>query len=331
MPGSSSLDGRARASAHPLRGYLLALLAAACWATGGLTADWLFTTPSAQTAHWVVRPLGIHVEPTALSAARALSAFVLLAVGLALFRPRALRIHLRDVPFFAVFGVAGLAMVHFTYFKTISVTHDPAAAILLEYLAPILVLLVSVAFMGHRLTWTLPAGVALSVTGCALVVGAIGGTGLTMKPLGITWGLLAAVFFASYSLMGAYASPRFSPLTTLVWGLFFASVFWLVWLGPAPVFALFSDLKTALAVLFIAVMSTIVPFSAFLVALSDIPPTNATVTSTVEPVIVAAGAYALFGKSLTVWQVLGGLLVIGAIAVVQLPERQPLRTLPPQE
>ena len=45
----------------------------------------------------------------------------------------------RSLPFLALFGVAGLAMVHFTYFKTISLT-DVATAILLEYLAPILVL-----------------------------------------------------------------------------------------------------------------------------------------------------------------------------------------------
>jgi len=328
VPGAS--DVPAAIKPDKLFGYLLALLAAVCWATGGLTAKWLFTMPSPATAGWPLAPLGIVIDPSTLSGARALSAFVLLAVTLAVGRPRDLRIALRDVPFLAVFGVFGLAMVHFTYFKTISLT-NVATAILLEYLAPIIVLLIGVAFMKHKFTWWLPLGVALSIGGCALVVGAVGGGGFVVSPAGIMWGLLSAVFFAAYTLMGTVAASRFSPYTALVWGLGFASLFWLVVLKPAVVLGAFSSPKAAAAIVFMAVVSTIVPFSAFLIALQHIAPTNATVTSTVEPVIAGVGAFFLFGESLTPIQVLGGVLVVAAIAVVQLPERAPVPTLPRQD
>lgn len=323
MPDSHERRGR-------LKGYGLALLAAACWASGGLTAKWLFTPVSAETADWPIPPLGISIEPTVLSGGRALSAFVLLAVYLALFRRDALALRRRDLPFMAAFGIIGLAGVHYTYFKTISLT-NVATAILLEYLAPVIVLVVSVLFLGHRFTWALPAGVALSVGGCALVVGAVGGEGLVVSPAGVAWGLASAAFFAFYSLMGSVAATRFSPYTTLVYGLGFAAVFWLVALGPGAVLGLFVDPRAAAAVLFMAIVSTVVPFSAFLAALQLIPPTNATVTSTVEPVLAGLGAYVLFGEALTASQLLGGVLVVAAIAVVQLPERNPAPILPPQE
>jgi drug/metabolite transporter (DMT)-like permease len=297
---------------------------------GGLTAKWLFTSVSSATASWPVPPLGISIEPTVLSGGRALAAFVLLFAVLALGRRQDLRIRLRDVPFFALFGVAGLAMVHFTYFKTISLT-NVATAILLEYLAPVLVLAVGVAFMGHRFTWALPTGVALSIAGCALVVGAVGGSGLVVSRAGIAWGLASAVFFAGYSLMGTYAAQRYSPYTTLVWGLGFASLFWLVVLGPGPVLDLFTRPQTAAAVGFMAVVSTVIPFAAFLVALRHIAPTNATVTSTVEPFIAGLGALVLFHESLSAMQLLGGALVVVAIFVVQLPEREARAILPPQD
>jgi drug/metabolite transporter (DMT)-like permease len=292
-----------------LIGYLLALLAAVCWATGGLMAKWLFTDASVATASWPVPPLGIHIEPTVLAAGRAWSAFALLLVALALARRRDLVIGIRDVPFFAIFGVAGLAMVHYTYFKAISLT-NVATAILLEYLAPVIVLVLGVTFFRHKFTWALPAGVALSVAGSALVVGVLGGGGLVVSPEGIFWGLASAVFFAAYSLMGTYAGARYSPYTTLVWGLGFASLFWLVLLGPRAVLGVFADPKTAAAVLFMAVVSTVIPFAAFLTALQHIAPTNATVTSTLEPFLAAIGAFLLFG----------GVLVILAIIVVQLPD-----------
>lgn len=316
--------------ASRLRGYLLALLAAACWATGGLTAKWLFSAPSPATASWPVPPLGIVIDPTVLSGGRALTAFVLLFAYLAIVDRPMLRVRRRDLLFLAPFGVVGLAGVHYTYFKTISLT-NVATAILLEYLAPVIVLTVGVAFLGHRFTWALPAGIALSVTGCAMVVGVIGGDGLVVTPAGIAWGLVSAVFFAGYSLMGSVAVTRFPPFTTLVWGLLFASAFWLAVLGPMRVLSVFGDPRTAAAVVFMAVVSTIIPFGAFLVALRHIPPTNATVTSTVEPVIAGVGAFLLFGESLSAAQLLGGALVIAAIAVVQLPERDPAPVLPPQE
>jgi len=312
------------------KGYVLALIAASCWASGGLMAKWLFSVPGPATAGWPFPPLGITISPTVLSGGRALSAFVLLGAYLVVARRRDLVVDRRHLPFLAVFGVVGLAGVHFTYFKAISLT-NVATAILLEYLAPVIVLVVGVAFMGHRFTWALPAGVALSVTGCAMVVGAIGGAGLVVSPAGIAWGLSSAAFFAAYSLMGSVAATRFSPYTTLFYGLGFASLFWLVWLGPADIIALFADARTAAAVLFMAVVSTIVPFSAFLAALRLIPPTNATVTSTVEPLLAGIGAFVLFGEAFSVVQLLGGALVLLAIAVVQLPERNPQPILPPQD
>jgi drug/metabolite transporter (DMT)-like permease len=298
------------ATARPTRGYLLAALAAAGWAAGGLLAKWLFVTTGAQ------------VDPATLSGARAVLAAAMLFAYLALFRRRDLRIAPRDLPFLAGFGVFGLAAVHFTYFATIRLTSVPTA-ILLEYLAPVLVLGVSVVALGERFTWALPAGVALSVTGCALVVGAIGGAGLVVSPAGLGWGLASAVFFALYTVLGKYAVPRFSPWTLLTYGLGFATLFWLIWLGgPGRIVTLLSDQTRLAAVSAMSLFSTIVPFGAFLTALHHIDATKASITATLEPVLAGIGTYlipALYAP-LTVVQLAGGALVLAAVVVAQSPQ-----------
>ncbi|MCL2504020.1 MAG: DMT family transporter [Coriobacteriia bacterium] len=309
------------------RGYALAFLAAACWATGGLTAKWLFSALGPETAAWLLPPLGLEIAPSMLSAGRALAAFLMLFGYLLVRRREDLRISVRSLPFLAAFGVIGMAGVHFSYFKTISLT-NVATAILLEYLAPVFVLVIGVLFLGHRLTWSLPVGVGISVAGCALVVGMFGQKGLSVVPEGILWGVLSAVFFGSYSLMGSWAASRLSPFTTLVYGLGFAALFWMVVLGPVSVSGTFGDPRVAVAVVYVAVVGTIVPFGSFLMALRYIPPTNATVTSTVEPVIAGFGAYALFGESMNALQLFGGLLVLVAIAIVQLSDRELPQTPP---
>ncbi|MDO8986835.1 MAG: EamA family transporter [Coriobacteriia bacterium] len=299
------------------RGYALALLAALCWATGGLSAKWLFSPLDALTSTWPVPPPGIAVDPVVLAGARALVAAVLLLAYMAMFRRTELRVPLRSLPFLAAFGIVGLAGVHVTYFQAISHT-NVATAILLEYLAPVIVLVFSVLVLGERFTWVLPLGVAISITGCAMVVGAIGGQGLRASAVGVAWGLAAAVFFASYSIMGKFASSHYTPWTLLTWGLLFASAFWLVYLGGlGSVLALLVHPAGLAVVLYMAVFSTIVPFAAFLTALHHIDATKAVVTSTVEPVIAGLAAYLLFGESFTFMQLMGGVLVICAIVVVQ--------------
>jgi len=314
---------RAEREPSQARGYGLVAIAAFCWAGGGLIAKWLFTARGADTAVWLFQPLGIEIDPVLLSASRAMLSAVITLAFLLLRRREALTVRLRDLPFLAAFGVFGLALVHLAYFKTIAAT-DVATAILLEYLAPVIVLVVSVAFLRERLTVTLPVAVALSVGGCALMVGAIGGDGIHVSSEGLAWGLASAVLFAGYMLMGRYAAGRFTPWTMLFYGLCAASLFWLAVLGgPSRVLALLSDWRAFLAVLALSVVSTVVPFAAFLAALHDIEATKASVASTLEPVLAGCVAWFLFVEHLTVLQLLGGVCVVAAIVVSQVRTHVP--------
>ena len=322
-----TVSSDARRDPHVWRGYALAVVAAACWAAGGLTAKWLFASEAAQASSWRIAAPDVVVDPVVLAGARAVTAFIVLVVYLAVSRRQAFAVSVRDLPFLASFGVVGLAGVHFTYFMAISHT-NVATAILLQYLAPVVVLVFSVLFLRERPTWTLPAGVSLSVLGCALVVGALGGDGLAVSPSGIAWGLASAVFFAAYSLMGRRAAGRFSPWTTLGYGLAFASAFWLMYLGgPSRIASAFETPTSTGAVLFIAVVSTVIPFAAFLKALQYIDPTRATIVATLEPVLAAAAAFVAFGEAFAGLQFAGVVLVLGAVVLIQTQGRTPSRAL----
>ena len=299
------------------KGYALAALAATAWATGGLTAKWLFSPLDAATSVWPFPPPGLEVDPTTLAGARAIVSALLLLGYLLLRKRDALKIDRGDVPFLAVFGIVGLAGVHVAYFLAISHT-NVATAILLEYLAPVLTLLFAVLFLGLTRSQIPNGAVVLSVIGAALVVGVLGGDGLAISTAGLFWGLAAAVMFAAYSLMGRFAAARYSPWTLLCYGLIFAALFWLAFLGgPKSMLEFVAEPVGAVAIVYLAVVSTIIPFGAFLKALHYIEPTKALITSTLEPVIAGFAAWLLLGEVFSPLQLLGGLLVIAAIAVVQ--------------
>ncbi|MDH4139142.1 MAG: DMT family transporter [Coriobacteriia bacterium] len=317
MPDSPRLhDG-----AHAWKGYALAVLAAVCWATGGVMAKWLMGPVDSATAAWPIASPGMQLQPTILAGARAILSFLLLLGYLVLRGPRSLRVAPRHLPFLAVFGVVAMAGLHVAYYQAIAYS-NVATAVLLEYLAPVIVLVLSVLFLDEPFRWVLPAGVALSVVGCALVVGALGGDGLVVSRAGIAWGLVAAILYATYQLLGKWASTRHSPWTLLCYGLGFASVFWLVYVGgPAPIGEPFSTPVGALALVYIALVATVIPFGASLKALHYIDATKAVVTLTLEPVIAGVIAWTVLGERFDALQLLGGALVLAAIVLVQRASR----------
>ena len=300
-----------------LKGYLTVALCAVCWASGGLMAKWVFER------------LGLSVQPLTLAAVRSFVAFPLLFGYCALTRRSVLRLAPRDIPFVASFGVFALALMHFTYFKAIQET-NVATALLLQYTAPVLVLIVSVLFLRERLTWALPLSVVLALLGCALTVGVMGGAGLMVSGAGIAWGLASAGFMTVYIIMGKLAVGRIASWTLATYGLGAAALFWAVFLtvrgGFSDVGVLLGSLKGCLAVLAIAVVSTVVPFALFLQALTVVDATKASVTAMLEPAVAALGAYLLLGENLTALQILGGALLLTAILVIHVPvfQREPL-------
>ncbi|MCL5888214.1 MAG: EamA family transporter [Actinobacteria bacterium] len=299
------------------RGYLFAILAALLWASGGLMAKWLMTPYGSETAMWLVPPTGGEIDPVVLAGSRAIVAAGILAPILLILKPSLMKVRLRDLWFLAAFGIIGLAGVHFTYFKAIDQT-NVSTAILLQYLSPVIVLVLSVALLGERFRWSLPVGVAFSILGCALVVGAFAAGGLKVSDSGLFWGLTSAVFFATYSLMGRYAVSRFNPWTLMAYGLIFASIFWIVYLGGiSGVVSVVASERGSISVGYLAIFATIIPFAAFLSALHYIEATKAIVTSTLEPVIAGMAAYFLFVETLTPSQLVGAAMVIIAIMVIQ--------------
>jgi drug/metabolite transporter (DMT)-like permease len=71
----------------------------------------------------------------------------------------------------------------------------------------------------------------------------------------------------------------------------------------------------------IAVVSTVAAILCFFAGLSRVGPSEASILSTLGPMVTVALAATAFGESLGTMQVLGGALVLGAVLVMQWPTR----------
>ena len=251
-----------------------------------------------------------------VSQLRVAGAFVLLAAGLALFRPRLLRVERAAIPELAVLGVVALAPVQATYFLAID-RLEVGAAVTIQYLAPLLVLLWLRLWLGRRLASGLWYAVALSVAGCFFVVeahkaGALDG-------LGVAAAFASALTFATYMVLSERAGGHLSPFTTITWGFGFATLAWAIarpwWLFP---FDELGSTRDALLAAGVVVIGTLLPFLALVAALTFIPASRGGVVATLEPVLAALFAWVLVGEELAALQVFGIVLVAVAVVWVQL-------------
>jgi drug/metabolite transporter (DMT)-like permease len=282
-------------------GYLLAAAAASMWALNGSLARFL---------------LDDGVSALRLAQMRSLLSWVILLGVVAVARPGLLRVERRDVPRLAFLGIAGLALVHATYFFAID-RLEIGVALTIQYLAPLLILLWLRVVHGRRLARGLWGAAALSLAGCFLVVRAYHVSGLDWLGLAAAFG--AAVTFAIYIVGGERAGHRYSPPTILVWAFGFATLFWAVvqplWDFPLSRFDTPGRVALALGV---AVVGTLLPFVLMVAAVRHIPASRAAVVATLEPVLAAVFAWAIHGEALSPVQIVGGVLVIAAVVWIQL-------------
>ena len=119
-----------------------------------------------------------------------------------------------------------MAASNYFYYLAIQRT-NVATAIIVQYTAPIWVLLYTVARGLQKPTLQRIAAVGLALTGIALVIGVFGG-GLHLDAIGLLAGLLAAFSFAFYNIGGHDILARLDRWVVLLYVTASATLFWLV-------------------------------------------------------------------------------------------------------
>lgn len=131
--------------------------------------------------------------------------------------PRVLVRHWKWILGYGTLGVAGCQLAYFLAIERMPV----GVALLIEYIAPVLLLLGTWARTRVRPTGLSLAGAGLAIFGLALVIDLTGGGGL--DPLGIAFAALSALMACAYFLIGANAPAELPPVALIGGGLGVAS------------------------------------------------------------------------------------------------------------
>ncbi|MGI6181827.1 MAG: DMT family transporter [Agathobaculum sp.] len=223
----------------------------------------------------------------------------------------------RHLLYFVGTGLCSLAFFNFCYITCIRHAGVAVAALLL-YTAPAFVLLMSAALFREKLTGRGLLSLVMTVLGCAFVAGAFSGKGLTMTPAALLWGLGSGFGYALYSIFGKYALRHYGAETITAYTAVFAALATFPLSEPARLIRLAANPSVLLSALGCAVVGTVFAYLLYTAGLSKVPAGQASILSTVEPVVATILGVLLLKETMTIHKLCGIALVLGAIVVLNL-------------
>lgn len=268
-------------------------------------------------------------SPAAAVTARTLVAGVLLLpVALVMLRGRwgALWRGRRRVLGMGAIGVAFTQLAYFAALRRIPVS----TALLVEFLAPLILVGVAWAAGRRRPQRTVLAGSALAIGGLVLVIGP--GALRPVDPVGLLMAFAAAGGCALYFVIAARPADGLPPLVLAASGLLLGGLL-LALLGLAGVLeftAAFGDLTLLGAVtpwwvplLVVAVIGSALAYVTGITGSGLLGSRLASFAGLLEVVFASLFAWVLLGEELSALQLVGGILILGGIAAVRAERTEP--------
>jgi drug/metabolite transporter (DMT)-like permease len=297
-----------------LGGFALALTSASSFGLSGSLARSL---------------LDVGWSPAAVVATRVGGAFLILLIPcLFLLRQIGLPTGRQSLRLLA-YGLVAIALAQLCFFSAVQYL-SVGVALLLEYLAPVMLIGWHWARSHRRPAWPVLAGASLSMVGLAFVLDLRGG--LSLNPIGVAWGLAAAVCLSAYFLLseenGTDAPIHPLLLTTAGTGigagvLLAASAAGILPLAAAPGAAILAGQAVGwwLPVLLLILVCAVFAYLSGIVAVRRLGSSLASFVSLTEVIFAVIFAFVLLGQRPGLMQLLGGVLILAGIGVVQRPQR----------
>lgn len=265
-------------------------------------------------------------SPGAAVTARLTGAALILAIP-ALLALRGRWHQLRDnwvtIGLFGLIGVAACQLFYFNAVARLSV----GVALLLEYLAPVLIVLWLWAASRKRPRISTIGGTLLALAGLVLVLDLTGAVKIDV--VGVLWGLAAAVCLAMYFFITAKKNDSLPPIVLASVGLMVgAAVMWLAAAtGLLPMAFATADTRLGpwiapwwVALAGLVILATVLAYVSGIVAARALGSKVASFVSLTEVLFAVVWAWLLLGELPGAIQLLGGLLIVGGVVLVRLDE-----------
>ena len=225
----------------------------------------------------------------------------------------------RDTLGLVIFGVFGMALCQYTYFRSIVIAGAGIATVL-QYLAPSMIIIYLLVRYGKRPSTGEIISVILALAGTICLMGNNGFSFESFRSDVLFWGLLSAVGVAVYSvspvrLLATYGTIPIVGFGMLLSGLVAAALF------QQPHSYATWDVWTVVGCFNVVFLGTIVSFNAYLEGVKRIGAVPGSILSSIEPISAAFFGWALIGNQFNWVGILGMAMIIATVIIIALEKR----------
>ena len=225
----------------------------------------------------------------------------------------------RDTLGLVIFGVFGMALCQYTYFRSIVIAGAGIATVL-QYLAPSMIIIYLLMRYGKRPSTGEIISVILALVGTICLMGNNGFSFESFRSDVLFWGLLSAVGVAVYSvspvrLLATYGTIPIVGFGMLLSGLVAAALF------QQPHSYATWDVWTVVGCFNVVFLGTIVSFNAYLEGVKRIGAVSGSILSSIEPISAAFFGWALLGNQFNWVGILGMAMIIATVIIIALEKR----------
>ena len=267
-----------------------------------------------------------HMTTFRLAQVRAIGTFFLLFLITFIQDRNSLKAQRSEIPTLIFYGVFGYAMVQLGYFIGISRGVPLSLVLIIEFTAPIWIVLWIKFVRKSVVAKDMWVAIALSLLGLIMVAKVW--EGFAFDLIGSFGALGAALALAVYFLMSQSQGTKRSAQAMVVWGMGIAGLFWSlvlpIWNFPTEIFTTeinlqgrFSDYSAPgwLLIAYIIVFGTMVPYLFVVGGIRRLSASTSSVIGMMEPVLAGVFAWVWLSQSWSAIQLAGGAIVLIGIYI----------------
>ena len=225
----------------------------------------------------------------------------------------------RDTLGLVIFGVFGMALCQYTYFRSIVIAGAGIATVL-QYLAPSMIIIYLLVRYGKRPSTGEIISVILALAGTICLMGNNGFSFESFRSDVLFWGLLSAVGVAVYSVSPVRLLATYGTIPIVGFGMLLSGLVAAVLFQQPHSYATW-DVWTVVGCFNVVFLGTIVSFNAYLEGVKRIGAVSGAILSSVEPISAALFSWALLGNQFSLLGILGMALIIATVIIIALEKR----------
>lgn len=213
-----------------------------------------------------------------------------------------------------IFGLFGIALAQYSYFKAIAISGVGVATVL-QYVAPTLLIIYLFLRYFKKPTPAEFCCVLLALTGTICIVSQGGLDISTINGDALFWGLISAASICVYTLQPIELLKKYSTTSIVGFAMFICGILSLAMFQQIDSEAIW-DGMTWVGLFTIIILGTVVSFNAYIEGVRRIGAVQGSILSSLEPISAALFGWALLGNEFTLVGIFGMICIIATVFII---------------